>query len=163
MIRKTDAKEIVFGGMTAALYVALTYVSAAFGLASGAIQVRLSEALTVLPVLTPAAVPGLTVGCVLANLLTGCAPWDVVFGSLATLIGAVGTRLLRKKTMFAWIPPVVSNMVIVPFVLQWVYGVPDSWGYLALTVGAGEVIACGILGMLLLKGMKRFPEFRREN
>ena len=147
-------RNIVFGGMTAALYVVLTIVAAAFGLASGAVQVRLSEALTILPVFSAAAIPGLTVGCVLANLITGCLPWDVVFGSLATLIGAVGTRMLRDKPMLAWIPPVISNMVIVPIVLMKVYGLPDAWWYLTLTVGAGEVISCGVLGLLLYRSVK---------
>ena len=150
-------RNIVFGGMTAALYVVLTMVAAAFGLASGAIQVRLSEALTILPVFSAAAVPGLTVGCVLANLITGCLPWDVVFGSLATLIGAVGTRLLRDKPALAWIPPVISNMIIVPIVLMKVYGLTDAWWYLTLTVGAGEVISCGALGLLLYRSVKNVP------
>ena len=150
-------RNIVFGGMTAALYVVLTIVAAAFGLASGAVQVRLSEALTILPVFSAAAIPGLTVGCVLANLITGCLPWDVVFGSLATLIGAVGTRMLRDKPMLAWIPPVISNMVIVPIVLMKVYGLPDAWWYLTLTVGAGEVISCGVLGLLLYRSVKNVP------
>ena len=151
-------KTLCMGGAIAALYVVLTLVAQAFGLASGAIQVRLSEALTILPVFTAAAVPGLTVGCVLANLITGCAAWDVVFGSLATLIGAVGTRLLKNKPLVAWIPPVVSNALIVPIVLQRVYGVPDSFWYLMLTVGAGEVIACGVLGLLLYKSFKKMPQ-----
>lgn len=153
-----NVKTLSLGGAIAALYVVLTLVAQAFGLASGAIQVRLSEALTILPCFTAAAVPGLTVGCVLANLITGCAMWDVVFGSLATLLGAVGTWLLRKKPMIAWIPPVVSNAVIVPIVLQKVYGVPDAWWYLVLTVGAGEIIACGVLGMLLYHSLKRVPQ-----
>ena len=150
-------KTLSLGGAIAALYVVLTLVAQAFGLASGAIQVRLSEALTILPCFSAAAVPGLTVGCVLANLLTGCAMWDVVFGSLATLLGAVGTRLLRKKPLIAWIPPVASNAIIVPIVLQKVYEVPDAWWYLALTVGAGEVIACGILGLMLYKALNKVP------
>ena len=124
-MKKNTTKMVAFGGLIAALYVVLTMLAAALGLASGAIQVRLSEALTILPVFTGAAVPGLTVGCVLANLITGCAPWDVVFGSLATLLGAIGTRLLRKKLLVAWIPPVISNMAIVPVVLMKVYGVTD--------------------------------------
>lgn len=157
MKKSFNVKTLCMGGAIAALYVVLTLVAQAFGLASGAIQVRLSEALTILPVFTVSAVPGLTVGCVLANLVTGCAPWDVVFGSLATLIGAVGTRLLRKKPLIAWIPPVVSNAVIVPIVLQRVYGVPDSFWYLMLTVGAGEIIACGVLGILLYKALAREP------
>ena len=154
-MKKSPATYVATGGMIAALYVVLTYLANLAGLASGAIQVRLSEALTILPVLTFAAVPGLTVGCVLANLLTGCAAWDVVFGSLATLIGALGTRMLRKKPGIAWIPPVISNMIIVPIVLQRVYGVPDAFWFLMLTVGAGELISCGLLGLLLYKPASR--------
>lgn len=157
MNQSFSVKSLCLGGAIAALYMVLTVLANAFGLASGAIQVRLSEALTILPVFTAAAVPGLTVGCVLANLITGCAAWDVVFGSLATLIGAVGAYLLRKKPMIAWLPPVISNMIIVPIVLQKVYGVPDSFWYLTLTVGAGEVIACGVLGLLLYKALKKVP------
>ena len=144
-------------GTIAALYVVLTYLANLFGLASGAIQVRLSEALTILPVFTSAAVPGLAVGCVLANLLTGCAAWDIVFGSLATLLGAVGTRLMRRVPQLAWIPPVVSNVVIVPVILMKVYGMTDAWWYLALTVGAGELIACGLLGLLVWRIGCRVP------
>ncbi len=104
-------------------------------------------------------------GCVLANLITGCAAWDVVFGSLATLLGAIGTRLLKKKPLLAWIPPVISNMAIVPIVLMKVYGVEDVtvfgstfsgntlWIMLVVTVGIGEIIACGMLGLLLYKAI----------
>ena len=159
-MKHTNVQKITFGGVIAALYVVLTLVANAFGLASGAIQVRISEALTILPVFTAAAIPGLTVGCVLANIITGCLPWDIVFGSLATLIGAAGTRLLRKKPLLAWIPPVISNMAIIPVVLQKVYGVPDAWWYLVLTVGAGEVISCGVLGLLLYHSAKRFPQLK---
>jgi len=160
-MRNNYARNIAMGGVIAALYVVLTVVANALGLASGAVQVRFSEALTIMPVFTASAIPGLTVGCVLANLITGCAPWDVVFGSLATLLGAVGTRLLRKKPLLAWIPPVVSNMLIVPIVLQQVYGVPDVWWYLVLTVGAGEVISCGILGLLLYRSLKNNPQLKQ--
>ena len=159
-MKNSEARMVAFGGITAALYVVLTIVANALGLANGAIQVRFSEALTILPVFNTAAIPGLTVGCVLANLITGCAPWDVVFGSLATLIGAAGTRLLRKNPWIAWIPPVISNMAIVPIVLQKVYGVPDAWWYLALTVGAGEVISCGVLGLLLYHSLKHVPQLK---
>ena len=152
---KNPTKMIAYGGLIAALYVILTYIANMFGLASGAVQVRLSEALTILPVLTVSAVPGLTVGCVLANILTGCAMGDVIFGSLATLLGAIGTRMLKKTPQLAWIPPVISNTVIVPIVLQQVYGVPDAWWFLMLTVGAGELISCGLLGLLLYKPATR--------
>ena len=153
-------KQLVTGGMIAAIYVVLTVLAAQFNLASGAIQVRFSEALTILPVFTVAAVPGLTIGCLLANLLTGLAVWDVVFGSVATLIGAVGTRLLKNKPLLAWIPPVLSNMVIVPIILIKVYAVPDAWWFLVLTVGAGEIISCGALGLLLWKALKNVPQIR---
>ena len=159
-MNRNKSLQLAIAGMIAALYVALTWIANLAGLASGAIQVRLSEALTILPVFTASAVPGLAVGCVLANLLTGCAAWDVVFGSLATLIGAVGTRLLKNKPMLAWIPPVVSNMVIVPIILIRVYGVPDAWWFLVLTVGAGEIISCGLLGLLLWKALKNVPQIR---
>ena len=164
-MKRNTTKFVAFGGLIAALYVVLTMLAAALGLASGAIQVRLSEALTILPVFTAAAVPGLTVGCVLGNLLTGCAAWDVVFGSLATLLGAIGTRLLRKKPLLAWIPPVISNMAIIPIVLMRVYGVDNVevfgrvfageslWIMLVVTVGIGEIIACGLMGLLLYKAV----------
>ena len=157
-MRKNYALQVATGGIIAGLYIVLTIIAAAVGLASGVIQVRISEALTILPVFTGAAIPGLTVGCVLANLITGCALWDVVFGSLATLIGAVGTRLLRKHPYLAWIPPVVSNMAIVPIVLQKVYGATEAWWYLVITVGIGEIISCGILGLLLYQAVRKLPE-----
>ena len=159
-MNKNNTLKLVNGGLIAALYVVLTVLAAQFNLASGAIQVRFSEALTILPVFTASAVPGLTVGCVLANLLTGCAAWDVVFGSLATLIGAVGTRLLKDKPMLAWIPPVLSNMAIIPIILIKVYAVPDAWWFLVLTIGAGEVLSCGVLGLLLYKALKNVPQIR---
>ncbi len=142
------------GALIAALYTAITYLINYFGLANGAIQVRISEALTILPAFTPAAIPGLLIGCLLSNLLTGAAIWDIIFGSLATLLGAVFTYLLRKHEKLAAIPPILSNTLIVPLVLKWAYGVPDALPYLFLTVGLGEVISCGIFGMILLYALK---------
>lgn len=140
----------------AALYVALTLVANMFGLASGVIQVRISEALTILPYFTPCAIPGLFIGCIFANLFTSAAMFDVIFGSLATLIGALGTYALRRKSKYlAPIPPIVANIAVVPLVLINVYGITDAWWYLALTVGAGEVISCGILGIALMKALER--------
>ena len=159
-MNKSNTLKLVTGGLIAALYVVLTVLAAQFNLASGAIQVRFSEALTIMPVFTVAAVPGLAIGCVLANLLTGCAAWDVVFGSLATLIGAVGTRLLKDKPLLAWIPPVLSNMAIIPIILIKVYAVPDAWWFLLLTIGAGEVLSCGILGLLLWRSLKNIPQIK---
>lgn len=141
--------------MIAALYVVLTFVSHFFGLASGAVQLRLSEALTILPYFTPAAVPGLFIGCLLANVLTGCALLDVIFGSLATLIGALGTYFLRRWKWLAPVPPIAANTLIVPFVLMNAYGAPEAWWYLAATVGAGELLSAGVLGMLLLFALNK--------
>ena len=156
-----DTAFITKAGLIAALYVALTFVSQLVGLASGAIQFRLSEALTILPMFTSAAVPGLAVGCVLANTLTGCAMWDVVFGSLATLLGAIGTHLLRKteNPYLGCLPPIIANMVIVPVVLMKVYGVDESWPYLVLTVGIGEIVCCGVLGVILYRQLKKSKKF----
>lgn len=155
-------KQILFitqAAMIAAIYVVLTYLVNLLGLASGAIQVRISEALTILPAFTPAAIPGVFVGCLLSNILTGCALWDVVFGSLATLIGALGTYFLRKNLpLLLPIPPILANTLIVPFVLQKVYGVPDGIPYLMLTVGIGEIISCGILGLLLHRALLPFKD-----
>lgn len=137
----------------AAMYVVLTWLSSLAGLSSGAVQVRVSEALTVLPIFTVSAIPGLTIGCMLSNLLTGCAAWDVALGSLATLLGAVGTYLLRKRPALSPLPPIVFNMLIVPPVLSYVYGAPESIPYLMLTVGAGEILSCGVLGTILRKAV----------
>ena len=100
--------------MIAALYVVLTLLANALGLANYAIQVRFSEALTILPFFTPAAIPGLTIGCLLSNILTGCAPLDILFGTLATLIGALGTYALRRFEWLAPLPPILANTIIVP-------------------------------------------------
>ncbi len=155
-MRNKGVLFIVQAAMIAAVYVVLTYFVSAFNLASGAIQVRISEALTILPVFTPAAVPGLFVGCLLANLLTGCMPLDVVFGSLATLIGAAGTYALRKNRWLAPIPPIVSNTVIVPFVLAYVYMAEGTIPFFMLTVGIGEVISCYVLGNILYSALHRY-------
>lgn len=150
---------LVHAAVIAALYVVLTYVANLLGLASGSIQIRFSEALTVLPFFTPAAIPGLFVGCLLANILTGCALPDIVFGSAATLIGAVFTYLLRRKTKWlAPIPPIAANTLIIPFVLLYAYGIRPLW-LSFVTVGAGEIISCGILGMLLLKMLQKYSRY----
>lgn len=142
--------KLTQAAVIAALYVVLTLLANALGLANYAIQVRFSEALTILPFFTPAAVPGLFVGCLLSNIITGCAPWDVVFGSLATLAGALGTWALRKQKWLAPLPPIVANIIVVPLVLSYVYKLEGSLIYFAVTVGIGEIISCGLLGMTLL-------------
>ena len=138
-------------GIIAALYVVLTFISALFGLSGlGAIQLRISEALCILPVFSAAAVPGVTLGCLLANLFTGAALPDIIFGTLATLLGAVGTRLLRKKVPLAMLPPVLANTLIIPFVIRYAYvDVAESLPFLFLTVGVGELLSVALFGTLL--------------
>ena len=144
--------------MIAAIYVVLTFLANAFGLASGAIQVRLSEMLTILPAFTPAAIPGLAIGCFLSNLLTGCCILDIVMGSIATLLGAIGAYLLRKWKWLIPIPSILANAIIVPWVLTspYGYGLTDAWWYLVVTVSVGEIISCGILGMILYFALKKY-------
>ena len=150
---------IVQAGVIAALYVALTHLSNLAGLASGAIQVRISEAFCILTVFTPAAIPGMTIGCFLANLSTGCVWADILFGSLASFLGALGGWLLRKISVWLVpIPTVLANAVIVPFVLKYAYGLEDAWWFLFLTVGAGELIAAYALGIALYFALRKRGE-----
>lgn len=109
-----------------------------------------------MPYFTPAAVPGLAVGCLLANLIGGAMPGDIIFGSLATLIGAAGTYALRHHKYLASIPPIAANTIIIPFVLRIFCGEAMPVWLLMLSVGAGEVIACGIVGTLLLLLLERY-------
>lgn len=160
--RKTKLKEIIEyeekrneceihhtgAAVIAAIYVVLVVI---FNYISfGPVQFRIAEALTILPYFTPAAIPGLFVGCIIANILGGAIVWDVVFGSIATLIGAIGTYLLRKHKWLAPVPPIVANTIIVPFVLKFAYGSEGMFAMFFVTVGAGEIIVCGIIGMILL-------------
>lgn len=153
---KKTSKFMAHSAIIAALYVVLTYLANALGLASGAIQIRFSESLTILPVFTSAAIPGLFIGCFISNLLSGCVIWDVIFGSIATLIGALCTYLLRKYKKLACIPPILSNTIIIPFVLKYAYGLPAGLGYFILTIGVGEIVSCGILGTALLLYLQKY-------
>lgn len=147
---------ITQAALIAALYVVLTLVSAAFGLDSKAIQFRLSEVLTVLPALTPAAIPGLFIGCLLSNFICGAMLPDMIFGSLATLIGAVGTYFIGKRVKWlSALPPITANTVIVPLVLKYAYHLDGTVPFFALTVFIGEFVCCGILGTVLLYAMPK--------
>ncbi len=147
-MKKTN--YVAKASVIAAIYVILTFIANALGLSNGIIQVRFSEALTILPVFTKAAIPGLFAGCIISNLLTGCALWDIIFGSIATLLGALGTYALRNKAKwFSPLPPIIANTIIIPFILSYVYNFDGSLLYFALTVGLGEIISCGLLGLLL--------------
>lgn len=142
----------------AALYVVLTHISTLMGLSSGIIQIRFSEAITVLAAFTPSAIPGLFIGCIISNILAGNIFLDVIFGSIATLLGALGTYALKKHVYLAPIPPIIANTVIIPFVLRYAYNAPGSIIYFMLTVGIGEIVSCGILGTLFTLTLKKFDK-----
>lgn len=163
---KNKVLFITQGALIAALYVVMTMFINAFDLASGAIQVRISEALCILPFFTPAAIPGLGIGCLIANLAMGNAIYDVIFGSLATLIGAVGTYLLRKHKFVCTLPPVLANAIIIPFVLRFAYGITfDFKGmdlsipFFILTVAIGEIISVCVLGTMLRKALEPIKQY----
>ena len=144
--------------MIAAIYTALTVAFAP--VAYGPIQFRISEALCILPFFTPAAIPGLFLGCAISNgmgvaLGTAVLP-DVIFGSLATLIGAVGSYAVRKNKWLVCFPPIIANTVIIPWVLRYAYGAPELIPFMMLTVGIGEVLAVGVLGNLLLAALEQY-------
>ena len=148
---------ITLSAIIAALYVVLTLVSAVFGLASGAIQIRISESLCVLTFLSPVAIPGLTIGCLISNLITGANVLDVVFGTLATFIGAIGGYYLRNNKWLITIPTVLANTVIVPLVIVYGFGVKDmTLPLIALTVCIGELISATLLGSGLLNILKKY-------
>ena len=150
-------KSVLFmtqAAMIATIYVVLTVVFAPFSF--GQVQVRISEALTILPFFTPAAIPGLYIGCLIGNIIGGAILPDIIFGSLATLIGATFTYLLRKQSKFlAPLPPIAANTIIVPFVLYYAYGITLPIPLLMLGLLVGELISCGLLGMILLTSLEK--------
>lgn len=158
-MKKMDSQSIrslVYGAVIAALYAVTTVLLAP--ISYGDTQFRVSEALTLLPALTPAAIPGLTVGCLIANLWGSASALDMVFGPLATLLAAVGTRALRGKPVLAALCPVIANGVIVGTVLSKAYSLP-----LFLTMGTvalGELGVCFLLGLLLYYALRRTKLFK---
>jgi uncharacterized membrane protein len=158
--RNQSTLYLTRGALIAALYVVMTLIASMMGLSSGVIQLRISEALCILPIFFPEAIPGLFVGCLISNLMVpGAVIWDIIFGSLATLIGAVGARMLKdipeKHKWVATLPTILANVIIVPLVLIYAYNVPDGYLFLMLTVGIGEVICAGIGGSGLYYLLKR--------
>ncbi len=155
-MKTTKTKRLALAGMIAALYAALTLLSASMGLAIGPFELRFSEALVCLPLFTAAAVPGLFCGCIVANLILGAHILDIVLGALATLLGAIGTRAARKKPILALSFPILSNCLFIPPVLYFAYGFQDSGFYLLFaSFFAGEVLCAGGLGFFLQKAL--FP------
>jgi len=155
-MQNKSVRYLTHAAMIAALYVVLTLIANFLGLANGNIQIRFSEALTILPFFTSAAIPGLSAGCLISNIMTGAALPDIVFGTLATLLGALGTWALRRQSKWlAPLPPILANALIIPPVLKYAYGIIPMW-FSLITVTAGEVISCGILGMLLLNSLSKY-------
>lgn len=172
MKRNLKVMKLVTAAMIAALYVVLSLLSNAFGLAFHVIQFRISEALTILPAFTISAVPGLAVGCFLFNLFSGAPMPDVVFGTAATLLGAVGSYFVgcfakkssTSKKRKGWtclipVPPILCNALIIPWVLKAAYGISEGYLYLFVTVGIGEILSCGVLGMVLYFALKPVQKF----
>ena len=153
--RRFHTASLTQAAIIAALYIVLTFFANALGLANYAVQIRFSESLTILPYFTKAAIPGLFIGCLLSNIMTGCALPDILFGSLATLLGGIITYFLRKYKWAAPIGPIVSNALIVPFILFYAYGIKPIW-FSFVTVTLGEIISCGILGIILLKSLEKY-------
>jgi uncharacterized membrane protein len=146
---------VALAAMISAIYIVIT-VTFAF-ISFGHIQIRFSEILTILPFFTLAAVPGIFIGAFLANLLAGAVLLDIIFGSLASLIAACLTYLLRKKSKYlAPVPPILVNALIIPFVLRYGYGQPLPIPVMMITVGVGQIIACGFLGLALLRVLEKY-------
>lgn len=150
-------KSVLFlthAAMIAAIYVILTEIFAPISFSVG--QVRIAEALTILPVFTPAAIPGLFIGCLIGNIIGGAVLPDIIFGSFATLIGACFTYLLRKQNKFlAPLPPILSNTIIIPLILRYAYGLNYAVPFMMLMVGIGEIISCGVLGIILYSALAK--------
>lgn len=170
MSRKSKTQFIITGALIAAAYAGLTYLSNIFGLAYGPIQLRVSEVLTVLPVFTPAAIPGLTVGCFISNIGSFNA-LDLIFGTAATLIAAILTYYLRNikfKTLplLAFLPPVLVNAIVIGFEIAWFF-LPEGysfWGFIisGLQVGIGQLIVCYAFGIPFYLVTKKYKIFERD-
>ena len=164
-MRKFTVRDLTLAAMVAAMYAVMSYFGNFFGLTFGPIQFRFAEALTVLPFLFPATVPGLFLGCVITNLLSPFGPLDVVVGSAATLLAALWTCRVKSRWL-APLPPVICNGVLVGFTIAWATAggftaaFPIAWAYKGLTVAIGELGACYVLGLLLMNTLPRIPLFR---
>lgn len=155
---KEKTRFITRAALIAAVYTVLTGVSYLVVLDKGVIQLRLSESLCFLPCFLPAAIPGLSIGCLISNIIYGGALPDIIFGTLATLVGAIGTFLLRKHPFLAPIPPIIANALIIPPMLIFAYGETDAYWFILLTVTAGEVLACAAIGYPLMLATKKYSK-----
>ena len=153
-MKKNKIRNLTHASLIGAIYIVLTLLFRP--ISYGPIQLRISETLCVLPYFTPAAIPGLFIGCLISNLLGGAVLMDVVFGSLATLLGALGSRLLRTYRWLVPVPPILSNVLIIPWVLKFAYGSEDMIWYMMVTIGIGEVLAVGVMGQVLITVLGRY-------
>ena len=160
-MKNQKTQFLTHAAVIAALYTVL--VLAFQPISYGPIQFRIAEALTILPYFTPAAIPGVTIGCFLSAIYTGADVLDMIFGSLATLIAAIISYKLRRYKYLVPIPPIISNALIIPWVLRYAYDIPDAIPFMMLTVGAGEVLAVGILGTVLLIALDKIKHFVFRN
>ena len=171
MSKRNNLNYIVTAALIAAAYAGLTFLSSVFGLAYGPIQLRLSEVLTILPIFTPAAIPGLTIGCFISNIGSFNAV-DMIFGTIATLSAAFLTHLLRYVKfkglpLLAMFPPVIVNAIIIGFEIA-VFFLPDQsfiWAFLisGLEVGIGQLIVCYVLGIPFYLAINKYNFFERLN
>ena len=150
-----NTNTLTRGAIIAALYAAITLLLAP--ISYGEVQIRISEALTLLPILLPEAVPALAVGCLLANILGGATIFDIIFGTLATLLAAFCTRMLRKNMLAASFMPVLFNGVIVGAVVHYGYAPVMPLALCMLFVAAGEAVSCMLLGPIVLRAVERIP------
>ena len=161
----SSARSITVAAVVAALYAVLGYFGNIFSLTFGAIQIRFAEALTVLPFFFPAAVPGLTVGCLITNLASPFGPLDVIFGTLATAVAAALTRRV-KTPWLAPLPPILTNLLILPLIWSWTEAgaingaFRSAWLFNAATFLPGQIAACYGLGFLLLRTLPRIKPLR---
>lgn len=154
-MKKQEVLFMTQAAMIAAIYVVLTTVFAPISF--GEVQIRIAEALTILPIFTPAAVPGLFIGCMIGNILGGAILPDILFGSFATLIGAVLTYMLRNQNkVLAILPPIAANTIIVPLVLRYAYAIIVPIPLLMVSVGIGEILSCGVLGLALYFALYKY-------
>ena len=171
MSKRNHLNYIITAALIAAAYAGLTFLSNAFGLAYGPIQLRISEVLTILPIFTPAARPGLTIGCFISNIGSFNAI-DMVFGTLATLAAAFLTYCFKDIKfkgipLLAMFPPVIVNALIIGFEIA-IFFLPDTpflWGFLisALEVGLGQLIVCYVFGIPFYLAINKYNFFEKLN
>ena len=163
--RELTVRELTLAAVVAAVYFVLCYFGNIFQLTFGPVQVRLGEALTVLPFLFPATAPGVAMGCLLTNVLSPYGPIDMVVGTLATAVAAWLT-MKTPRWYLAALPPIVMNALLLPPMWAWAEAGAVNGAFWAAywfnlwTFVAGEAIACYVLGTVLLKALPKVKFFR---